>query len=203
MLQRCPSHIQLILATKGMKWHFSAPTTVPAKSSKRSGKKCRSLGPLVHWWKQCNHGHQRLQCLRSVRSKDQISPTLAAHLLQLGAFIMPRPGGRREFPNFKVTLTCWCQATSHETMNNRQPKKSKTGVTSGSLSFFHQHLLRAILKEVYEGLHGLLYGHLRTVPIYKGHRLTWSSIPSLSTSSSENSGSLSTSEGGGDGLRSR
>ena len=50
---------------------------------------------------------------------------------------------------------------------------------------FHQHLLREILEEV-----SCL------------HRLRWSSIPSLSTSSSENSGSLSTSEGGGDGLRS-
>ncbi len=120
------------------------------------------------------------------------------------AWQMPR------IPNFKVTLTRWCQdhrngndgwllpilVRHYETENHKQPE---TSVTSRSLSFFHHLLLRAILKEAYEGLHRLW--SLQNSSCLR--RLTWSSIPSLSASSSENSGSLSTSEGGGDGLRSR
>ena len=199
-----------------MKWHSSAPTTVPAKSSTRSGKNCDKRHRIINWIRKevsvlgssggnnvfiaIRHFNDREVSGQMIRSLQLWLPISCSLELSSCQGLADAPEKNPQFQQHLDLLMSGpseCQScfTTMMTIQHIQ----KLVLLVAHYLFSTNHLLRAILKEVYAGLHRLW--SLQNSSCL--HRLTWSSIPSLSASSSENSGSLSTSEGGGDGLRFR
>jgi len=155
-LQCCPSHIQLILATTGMKWHSSAPTTVPAKSSTRSGKNCDKRHRIINWIRKevsvlgssggnnvfiaIRHFNDREVSGQMIRSLQLWLPISCSLELSSCQGLADAPEKNPQFQQHLDLLMSGpsvCQSC-FTTANDNNPKHPKTSVTSGSLSFFHQ-----------------------------------------------------------------
>ena len=138
-----------------MKWHSSAPTTVPAKSSTRSGKNCDKRHRIINWIRKevsvlgSSGGNNVFFAIRHFNDREvsgQMIRSLQLWLPISCSLELSSCQGLADAPEKKSPISTAPRLADVGTIrmsimlhyNDDNPTHPKTSVTSGSLSFFHQ-----------------------------------------------------------------